>query len=150
MTTISSLKPYAKNFVLGGPPECPANAGCELGLKKVYGLDFKGFKGLDSAGPLSVAALKKGEVQVVELFSSNGAVVSNGFVALTDNKHLEGADYIIPVIRKSVDTTGVSKALDAIDAKLTTEAISKLNLDVTAQQEQPAAVAQAWVKSVGG
>ena len=43
-----------------------------------------------------MAALKNGEVQVVELFSSDGNVVSNNFVALTDNKHLEGADYIIP------------------------------------------------------
>jgi osmoprotectant transport system substrate-binding protein len=71
-------------------------------------------------------------------------------VALTDNKHLEGADYIVPVIRKSVATSGVAKALNAIDAKLTTTAISKLNLEVTQQQEQPAAVAQAWVKSVHG
>jgi len=150
LTTISSLKPYAKNFTLGGPPECPTNAGCELGLQKVYGLTFAGFKSLDEAGPLSVAALKNGEVQVVELFSSDGNVVSNNFVALTDNKHLEGADYIVPVIRKSVDTSGVAKVLNSIDAKLTTDAISKLNLDVTAQQEQPAAVAQAWVKSVTG
>ena len=36
---------------------------------------------------------------MVELFSSDGNVVSNNFVALTDNKHLEGADYIVPVIR---------------------------------------------------
>ena len=85
---------------------------------------------------------------MVELYSSNGEVVSNNFVALTDNKHLEGADYIVPVIRKSVDTPGVAKILNSIDAKLTTAAISKLNLDVTAQQEQPAAVAQAWVNSV--
>ena len=70
---------------------------------------------------------------MVELFSSDGNVVSNNFVALTDNKHLEGADYIVPVIRKSVDTTGVAKVLNNIDAKLTTAAISKLNLDVTAQ-----------------
>jgi osmoprotectant transport system substrate-binding protein len=150
LTTISSLKPYAKKFTLGGPPECPSNAGCELGLKKVYGLDFAGFKSLDEAGPLSVAALKNGEVQVVELFSSDGNVVSNNFVALTDNKHLEGADYIVPVIRKSVDTPGVAKILNAIDAKLTTTAISKLNLDVTSDQEQPAAVAQTWLSSVGG
>ena len=87
---------------------------------------------------------------MVELFSSDGNVVSNNFVALTDNKHLEGADYIVPVIRKSVDTSGVAKVLNKIDAKLTTDAISKLNLDVTAKQEQPAAVAQAWVNSVGG
>jgi osmoprotectant transport system substrate-binding protein len=150
LTTISSLKPYASKFTLGGPPECPTFAGCEPGLEKVYGLHFAGFKSLDEAGPLSVAALKNGEVQVVELFSSDGNVVSNNFVALTDNKHLEGADYIVPVIRKSVDTSGVASVLDKIDAKLTTVAISKLNLDVTANQEQPAAVAQTWVNSVGG
>jgi osmoprotectant transport system substrate-binding protein len=106
--------------------------------------------GHEGNGPLSVAALKNGEVQVVELFSSDGNVVSNNFVALTDNKHLEGADYIVPVIRRSVDTAGVAKVLAAIDAKLTTTAISKLNLDVTSQQEQPAAVAQTWVNSVTG
>jgi osmoprotectant transport system substrate-binding protein len=150
LTTISSLKPYASKLTLGGPPECPTFAGCEAGLKTVYGLNFAGFKSLDEAGPLSVAALKNGEVQVVELFSSDGNVVSNNFVALTDNKHLEGADYIVPVIRKSVDTAGVASVLNKIDAKLTTDAISKLNLDVTANQEQPAAVAQTWVQSVGG
>ncbi len=147
LTTISSLKPYASKLTLGGPPECPTFAGCEAGLVKVYGLHFAGFKSLDEAGPLSVAALKNGEVQVVELFSSDGNVVSNNFVALTDNKHLEGADYIVPVIRKSVDTSGVASVLDAVDAKLTTTAISKLNLEVTQQQEEPAAVAQSWVTS---
>ncbi len=106
LTTLSSLKPYASKMTLGGPPECPTFAGCQPGLKKTYGLNFAGFKSLDEAGPLSVAALKNGEVQVVELFSSDGNVVSNNFVALTDNKHLEGADYIVPVIRKSVNTGG--------------------------------------------
>jgi osmoprotectant transport system substrate-binding protein len=150
LTTISSLKPVASKLTLGGPPECPTNAGCELGLEKVYGLKFAGFKSLDEAGPLSVAALKNGSVQVVELFSSDGNVVSNNFVALTDNKHLEGADYIVPVIRKSVDTPGVAKILNSIDAKLTTVAISKLNIKVGIDKEQPSTVAQAWVKSVTG
>jgi glycine betaine/choline ABC-type transport system substrate-binding protein len=49
-----------------------------------------------------------------------------------------------------VNTSGVANVLNHIDAKLTTAAISKLNLEVTANQEQPAAVAQAWVTSVGG
>ncbi len=96
-----------------------------------------------------MAALKNGEVQVVELFSSDGNVVSNNFVALTDDKHLEGADYIVPVIRKSVDTPAVAAALNSLDQKLTTDAISKLNLDVTAQKEQPATVAKTWLTSVG-
>jgi osmoprotectant transport system substrate-binding protein len=148
LTTLSSLKPYASKMILGGPPECPTYAGCEVGLEKVYGLHFAGFKPLDEAGPLSVAALKNGEVQVVELFSSDGNVVANHFEALTDNKHLEGADYIVPVIRKSVDTPEVARLLNGIDAKLTTVAISKLNLDVTQKKEQPTAVAKAWLRSV--
>ena len=149
LTTISSLAPYASKMTLGGPPECPTFAGCEPGLKSVYGLNFASFKSLDEAGPLSVAALKNGEVQVVELFSSDGNVVSNNFVALTDNKHLEGADYITPVIRKSVDTSAVRAALAGVDNALTTDAISKLNLDVNADKQQPAAVAESWLKSTG-
>ncbi|MGH9098221.1 MAG: ABC transporter substrate-binding protein [Acidimicrobiales bacterium] len=149
LTTISSLAPYASSLTLGGPPECPTFAGCQPGLIKVYGLNFAGFKSLDEAGPLSVAALKNGEVQVVELFSSDGNVESNNFVALTDNKHLEGADYIVPVIRKSAASAAVVTALANLDAKLTTDAISTLNLQVTADKKQPAAVAQAWLKSQG-
>jgi osmoprotectant transport system substrate-binding protein len=150
LTTLSSLKPVASKLILGGPPECPTNTGCEVGLEKTYGLHFASFKSLDEAGPLSVAALKNGQVQVVELFSSDGNVVSNNFVALTDNKHLEGATYIIPVIRKSVDTAGVAAALNKLSAKLTTDQISELNILVTGpQKEQPAAVASAWLKKEG-
>jgi osmoprotectant transport system substrate-binding protein len=149
LTTLSSLKPYAHEFILGGPPECRTFFGCLPGLEKVYGLHFAGFKALDEAGPLSVAALKNGEVQVVELFSSNGAVLENHFVALTDNKHLEGATYIIPVIRKSVDTPGVAKVLNKLSSELTTEQIETLNLEVTTKKESPATVASAWLKKVG-
>jgi osmoprotectant transport system substrate-binding protein len=147
LTTISSLAPYASKLTLGGPPECPTFAGCEPGLEKVYGLHFASFKSLDEAGPLSVAALKNGEVQVVELFSSDGNVVSNNFVALTDNKHLEGADYIVPVVRKSVASPALTAALARLDHALTTDAISTLNLKVTADKEQPGAVAQAWLQA---
>ncbi len=149
LTTLSSLKPYADKFILGGPPECRTFFGCLPGLEKVYGLHFAGFKSLDEAGPLSVAALKDGEVQVVELFSSNGAVLENHFVALIDNKHLEGATYIIPVIRKSVDTAGVAKVLNKLSSELTTAQIEGLNLEVTTKKESPATVASAWLKKVG-
>jgi len=150
LTTISSLKPVASKLTLGGPPECPTFAGCLPGLKSVYGLNFAGFKSLDEAGPLSVAALKNGEVQVVELFSSDGNVVSNNFVPLVDNKHLEAADYIIPVIRTSVDSSQVTQVLNHLSSKLTTAQISKLNLLVTGpQKEQPGAVAQTWLRQQG-
>ena len=86
---------------------------------------------------------------MVELFSSDGNVVDNNFVALTDNKHLEGADYIVPVIRTSVDTSAVRDTLAKLNGKLTTNAISKLNVEVTSDKKQPAAVAESWLKSQG-
>jgi osmoprotectant transport system substrate-binding protein len=148
LTTISSLKSVASKFILGGPPECPSNAGCLIGLQKTYGLKFASFKSTDEAGPISVGDLKNGVVQVVELFSSDGNVVGNNFVALTDNKHLEAADYITPVIRKSVASAAVAKVINAVSAKLTTAQISKLNVLVTGSQKQdPATVAQNWLKA---
>jgi osmoprotectant transport system substrate-binding protein len=149
LTSISSLKNYARRIVLGGPPECPTRPTCLPGLERVYGLHFSSFKSLDEAGPGSVAALKKGQVQVVELFSSNGSVLENGFVALTDNKGLQPADHVIPVIRKSVDTPRVATLLNRLSAKLTTDQLSKLNLEVDDRGESPAAVARRWVESEG-
>jgi osmoprotectant transport system substrate-binding protein len=137
LTTVSSLKKHAGSFILGGPPECPTRPTCLLGLQKVYGLKFLSFKSLDEAGPISVAALKQGQVQVVELFSSDGNVVENGFVA-----------HVIPVIRKSVDTPQVSSLLNKLSAKLTTAQLSKLNIEVNGGQS-PAAVAQQWVSQQG-
>jgi osmoprotectant transport system substrate-binding protein len=148
LTTISSLKSVASKLILGGPPECPSNAGCLVGLQKTYGLHFASFKSTDEAGPISVADLKNNAVQVVELFSSDGNVVNNNFVALTDNKHLEAADYITPVIRKSVDTPAVASLINKVSAKLTTAQISKLNVLVTGpQKESPGQVAQNWLRA---
>jgi len=149
LSTVSSLKSVAKNFTLGGPPECPQRPTCLLGLQKVYGLHFAGFKSLDEAGPISVAALKQGQVQVVELFSSDGNVVQNNFVALSDNKHLQPADHVIPVIRTAVDTPKVAEALNKLSAKLTTDQLSKLNIEVNDNNVSPSTAAQNWLSAEG-
>jgi osmoprotectant transport system substrate-binding protein len=149
LTTLSSLKPYASKLVLGGPPECPQNATCELGLESVYGLHFKSFVSTDESGPISVAALKDNRAQVVEFFSSDGNIVRNHFVTLTDDKHLQAADYVIPVIRKSVDSSAVQRAINGLSAKLTTQQLSELNIEVNFQHKSASSVASAWAKAEG-
>ena len=149
LSKISDLAPVASTLTLGGPPECPQNYGCEVGLTQVYGLHFKSFTALDEAGPITVAALKNGSVDVAELFSSDGNILENGFVQLIDNKHLEAADYVIPVIRTAVDTPGVTAALDKIASKLTTTQLSKLNIDVSVDHLDPATVARQWAQQEG-
>ncbi|MGD0254638.1 MAG: ABC transporter substrate-binding protein [Acidimicrobiales bacterium] len=146
LTTLSSLAPVASQLTLGAPPECPQRPTCELGLASVYGIHFKAFTSTDEAGPITVADLKNGTVQVAELFSSDGNVLENGFVQLTDDKHLQPADYLIPVIHKSVDTPAVSAALNALSAKLTTQQLTGLNIKVSVDHDDPSAVASQWLK----
>jgi osmoprotectant transport system substrate-binding protein len=149
LTTLSSLAPVASKFAFGGPPECPTYAYCLLGLEKVYGIHFKSFVSTDEAGPITVAYLKNGKVDVAEFFSSDGAIAENGFVELTDNKHLQPADHLIPVVRTSVDTAAVSSALNALDAKLTETALANLDTDVSVDHDAPNTVAAQWLKSQG-
>ena len=146
LSTLSSLKPVASKLILGAPTECPTYAYCLIGLKRVYGLNFKSFSGIESE-PTLAAYLTAGRVQVAEFFSSDGTVLSNGFVQLQDNKHLQPADHLIPLIRIAVDKPGVAKALNGMDALLTTEALEKLNIDVNVDHMDPATVAANWLKS---
>jgi osmoprotectant transport system substrate-binding protein len=145
LTTLSSLQPVASKLVLGGPPGCQSQSQCEAGLQSTYGLHFKSFTSLDDAGPVTVAALKGGEVQVAPLSSSDGTAVRNNFVALTDDKHLLNADYVIPVIRNSMATRAVRTALDSLSVGLSTDDLAQLNIEVTFDHEAPRTVAQRWL-----
>lgn len=62
------------SLVLGGPPECPTRPFCQPGLEKTYGLKFKSFKQLDAGGPLTKAAIQKGDVSLGLVFSSDGSL----------------------------------------------------------------------------
>ena len=131
------------------PVECPKYAYCLLGLEKVYGIHFKSFVSINAeSGPVTASFLKNNRVQVAEFFSSDGTVLQNGFYALADNKHLQPADHVLPIIRKSVDTPAVAAALNAMSAKLTTEQLEHLNLKVGVSHD-PAAVAAQWLKTEG-
>src|SRR4029077_12935122 len=71
LAKLSDLAAGGGQLVLGGPPERPTRPCCQAGLKSTYGINFKDFKPLDPGGPLTVAALKGGQVDVGLLFTSD-------------------------------------------------------------------------------
>jgi glycine betaine/choline ABC-type transport system substrate-binding protein len=137
----------ASQLVLGAAPECPQRPFCLPGLQKTYGITFKSFKPLDSDGPLTYTALKSGQVQIAEVFSSDAQVLADNLVVLNDDKHLQNADYVVPVIRQSKDTPGVTTVLSAVSSKLTTAGLVSLNKRVSIDHQDPQAVADAFLKS---
>ena len=127
LTKLSDLSSVASNWTLGGPPECPQRPFCQPGLKTTYGLNFKAFKSLDAGGPLTYAALKQGAINIGLVFSSDGGIAANNFVVLQDDKHLEDADNIVPLIRSAVANSEVTWVLISVDAKLNTADLTSLN-----------------------
>lgn len=145
LVTIADLAPVAKDLVIGGPPEWKTRQTGIPGLKAVYGLEFKEFKPLDVAGPLSVNALKNGQVDVVNLFTTQSAVAVNGFVTLEDPKSFFAAQNIVPLIATAKVNDTVSGALNAVSAKLDTPTVLGLVAEVEVDKKDPSDVAAAWL-----
>src|ERR1700737_4925259 len=89
LTKLSDLSSVASQWTLGGPAECPQRQFCALGLQQTSGLTFKAFRSLDAGGPLTIAALKQGAINIGLVFSSDGGITANNFVVLLDDEHLE-------------------------------------------------------------
>jgi osmoprotectant transport system substrate-binding protein len=136
-------------MTLGGPPECPTRPFCQPGLEKTYGLQFKKFTALDAGGPLTKSALDSGAIDIGLVFSSDGSIPAKGYVVLQDDKHLQTADNIAPVIRDDKLTDKVRKALDSVSAALTSDKLAALNKQVDIDKADPAAVAQQFLKDNG-
>ena len=145
LKSIADLGPYAKNLTLGGPPEWKTRPTGVPGLKKVYNLDFKTFRPLDAGGPLSVQALKNGQVDAVNLFTTDPSVAANGFVILGDPKSLFAAQNVVPLITKSKVTPTISAALDAVSAKLDTATLGQLVKEVVVDKKDASAVAKEFL-----
>lgn len=146
LKTIADLKANAGDLVFGGPAEFKTRSDGVPGLKAKYGVSFGTFKTLDAGGPLTVAALKNGQVDAADLFTTDPSIEANKFVVLEDPQDLFNAQNVLPLINAKKATPAVTGALNAVSAKLTTEILLDLNSKVAAGTD-PAAVAEAWLKS---
>ncbi len=146
LTKLSDLAPVASKLTLGAGPECPKRPFCLPGLEQTYSLHFKAFKALDTDGPATRAAFKNGTIDVGLVFSSDGDLNSLGLVVLQDDKHLENADNVVPIVRQAAASDEVKSVLNAIDAKLTTADLVTMNSQVSIQHQDADAVAAAWLQ----
>ena len=98
-------------------------------------------------------ALANKTIDVAELCSTQPDIAVNGFVVLADDKHTQPADNIAPLVRNDLlakaDKAAFSKILNDVSAKMDTATLMDLNKQITVDKKDIAAVAKAWLKSVG-
>ncbi len=146
LRTIEDLKPIAGDLSLAAPPEFKERPQGIPGLEKTYGVTFGSFRPLTGQG--IVQALKNGQVDAANIFSTDPAISANEFVSLEDTKKLFGSQNIVPLVRAD-RADGVKDALNAVSAKLTTEAIAQMLKQTDIDKKDPKAVAQEFLTANG-
>jgi osmoprotectant transport system substrate-binding protein len=146
---VSDLAPLASTLTIGGPPECPSRPNCLVGLADTYSLEFQTFVPL-ARGSYVARALEDGVVDVGVLFTTDGALAGDEFVLLDDDRALQPAENLVPLVRSDVledEAEGgrLAAALDEVSARLTTENLRFLNWRIAVAGNDPAAEARGWL-----
>lgn len=147
LSAVSDLEDPASDMVLGAPAECPDRPFCIPGLKDVYNVEFGEFRALEY-GAATVQALSSGAIDVALLFSTDPLIEQQNLVLLEDDKDLQSADNIVPLVTSSV-ADDVAELLNEVSAALTTENITALNARVAIDAEDPRTVAQEFLEEEG-
>jgi osmoprotectant transport system substrate-binding protein len=147
LSQTSDLTPVADELTLGGPTECPKRPFCIPGFKKTYGIEFGDFKALEYGA--SITALSGGEIDVALLFSTDGSIAENNFVVLEDDKNLQAADSITPLVREEALNDEIESLLNEISASIETDKITELNKRATVDVEDPKDLAEEYLNELG-
>jgi osmoprotectant transport system substrate-binding protein len=149
LTSIAQLKPLAKTMIIGGPPEFKTRTDGLVGLKKNYGLTFKGFSPLDESGPITLAALTDGKVQAADVFTTTPQIITDHLFSLADPKFNFAAQNVTPLVYKPGVNATVISTLNEISARLTTPALLAMDKAVIVNKAPYQTVAAGFLKAIG-
>src|SRR3989442_10812469 len=147
VTTLSQLAPKVPQLTLATQSD-----GVTFfdDLKTTYGFatsSFKAVKKVDYA--IGFAAVKSGDANVTECYTTDGSVTSQNFIFIQDDKHGFPEFHPAPIVRDSVlqSDPGIKAALNPLAPDLTTDVSIMLQQQVTAKHTSGESVSQA-VKEV--
>jgi osmoprotectant transport system substrate-binding protein len=147
VTTLSQLAPKVPQLTLATQSD-----GVTFfdDLKATYGFQtssFKAVKKVDYA--IGFAAVKSGDANVTECYTTDGSVTTQSFIFLQDDKHGFPEFHPAPIVRDSVlqSDPGIATALNPLAPDLTTDVSIMLQQQVAMKKASGESVSQA-VKEV--
>lgn len=151
LTTLSDLGASGLSVKLAAPAECATRPFCKPGLEKTYGITISDILPLDFDSLPLKQAVVQGKVQLGLVATTDATLDQLGLVVLTDDKHLQNADNLIPIVNKQVlaDHPEIADAINPLAAVLTTEDLGALDNKVDGERQTVQAVAQEYLQSKG-
>ncbi|WP_326674056.1 ABC transporter substrate-binding protein [Streptomyces sp. NBC_01257] len=135
---------------LAAGDECVQRPYCAPGLKKTYGIDITAVDPKGVGTTQAKQAVQSGRDQMVLTTTTDATLDDFGLVLLADDKHLQNADYLVPVVNRSrAGSEGVRTALGKLNTVLTTKDLVELNEQVDSWRRLPEDVARTYLRSHG-
>lgn len=150
LKTLSDLGATGLPVRLAAGDECVQRPYCAPGLTKVYGIEVTAVDPKGVGTTQAKQAVQSGEDQLVLTTTTDATLDEFGLVLLADDKNLQNADHIVPVVNRaragSADVTG---ALDRLNTVLTTADLAALNERVDSWRRLPEDVARDYLADKG-
>jgi osmoprotectant transport system substrate-binding protein len=156
LAKISDLLPQQANLTWGLPADCDTNTACSGALKTGYGFTYPPAKrkALDACSAPMAEALQGKAIDIAELCSTQPAILKFSFKLLDDDKKTQGAENLAAMVRndylaKVGDKAAFQALIDGVTAKLTTEELTKIGVEIDINHKDVAAEATQWLKDNG-
>lgn len=149
LETCSDLAKVSDQLVFGGNPDYIERADGFLGLSKAYGLNFKAVKDIDIG--LKYEALKKGDIDVTNGYTTDAQISRDDVKVLKDDKNYQTNYYCSTVVRKDAleKYPKLEETLELMDGILTDEKMAELNYQVEEEGKDEAEVAKEFLLAEG-
>ncbi|MFJ4872285.1 ABC transporter substrate-binding protein [Streptomyces sp. NPDC088757] len=150
LKTLSDLGAAKIKVKIAAGDECAVRPFCAPGLKKAYGIDVAGIDPKGVGTPQAKQAVKDGVDQLVLTTTTDATIENYGLVFLADDKKLQNADNVLPVVNaEDAGSPEIAAALDKITKVLTTADLAELNRKVDAERAKPEDVAKEYLTAKG-
>ncbi|MEU9382675.1 ABC transporter substrate-binding protein [Streptomyces sp. NPDC048279] len=150
LRTLSDLGASGLKVRLAAGDECVRRPYCEPGLKKVYGIDITGVDPKGVGTTQAKRAVQAGQDQMLLTTTTDATLGQFGLVLLADDKHLQNADYVVPVVNRArAGAEGVTKALGKLNDVLTTADLAAMNQQVDGWRRLAQDVARTYLRDKG-
>ncbi|MEV7673693.1 ABC transporter substrate-binding protein [Streptomyces sp. NPDC088752] len=150
LKTLSDLGASGLPVRLAAGDECVRRPYCAPGLKEVYGIDVTAVDPKGVGTTQAKQAVRSGRDHLVLTTTTDATLDDFGLVLLADDKRLQNADLIVPVVnRNRAGSEGAVRALDRLNAVLTTADLAHLNEQVDSWRRLPEDVARNYLVRKG-
>ena len=138
-------------FKYGAAPENKTRFEGVVGMRQVYGL--RNFRFVALPIDQRYRALDSGRVDVAAVFTTEGQLTNRRkYVLLSDPKGIFGFQNIVPVVSKKVlaqQGPEFTRTLNAVNSKLTNDALQSMNGAVDLKGQKPPDVARQFLRASG-